>query len=94
MRVVKINANNNGSHENTLLPDKSVVPKGWVEIPSNLDIPESFPFVDLVFENDKLIAMSSREVPHVDPIEEPVSPFDRLEAQVMYTAMMTNTEIT
>lgn len=75
---------------------------GWAVIPEGIKIPETFPFVNVEAENGVVTALTAGVVPP-DPEPEPVPPTtdervaaleaasDRLDAQVTYTAMMTDT---
>lgn len=63
MKIIKIEANENGSHNNqesnAILP---VIPDGWAVIPDDMSIPDSWPFVGI--EAEKI---------SVNPEESPVS---------------------
>lgn len=65
MNIVKIEASANGSHDN--FDGISFVPDGCALIPENIEIPSSFPFVDIeVEEIDGIMTVTSmtrREVP-------------------------------
>lgn len=51
MKIIKIEANENGSHNNqesnAILP---VIPYGWAVIPDDMSIPDSWPFVNITTE--------------------------------------------
>ena len=97
-----------------------IPPEGWVFVPDNIDIPNSFPFVnieiaevkhpenrkvELVFVGDEVVqkekiipAYTQLEVISMTEgeeiiFEQPETPtqLDRIEAQVTYTAMLTDT---
>ena len=71
MRIVKIEAFADGSHANQD-GGVSVCPAGWAEIPSTLEIPESFPYVDIVVEDGVVVQMTARDVP--EPPEAVLTP--------------------
>ena len=50
MWIVKIEANQNGSHNDNNANYISTVPDGWAMIPDGFAVPDSFPFVDLEAE--------------------------------------------
>lgn len=92
MRIIEIAPLENGAHRNQ--DGARVVPAGWAVIPGDMVVPGSFPFVGLEVTDGVVTSITAREVP-----EEPEAPeapevptqLDRVEAQVMYTAMMTDT---
>lgn len=94
MRIIEIAALENGAHRNQS-GDATVVPSGWAVIPEDMEC-ENFPFgavevaeVDGVMTVTKWIA---GEMPEPEPEPEPQpTQLDMIEAQVAYTAMMTDT---
>ena len=91
MQIIKIQANENGSHENARGFSSDRLPTGWARVPDDMDIPDSFPFVDIEVSGGVVTTMTAREVPEKVPVQETRSQLDRIEAQVMYTAMETGT---
>lgn len=96
MQIIKIEAFESGAHANQTINCVIVPPKGWAIVPDDMEIPESFPFVDIEVEQQEdgyfyVAKMTAREVPTPEPIEEQPSQLDIIEAQVTYTAMMTDT---
>ena len=91
MQIIKIEANSNGSHENARGFSSDRLPAGWARVPDDLEIPESFPFVDIEVSGGVVTAMTARKVPERTPVKETPTQLDRIEAQVMYTAMETGT---
>lgn len=91
MQIIKIEANSNGSHENAkgFLADRP--PFGWARVPDDMELPDSYPFVDIEVSGGVVTAMTAREVPEKEPVQETPSQLDRIEAQVMYTALETGT---
>lgn len=61
-QIIEIESLENGGHRNQrgYIED---IPDGWVEIPPDMEIPSSFPFVDLVFEEGVLLELIAREMP-------------------------------
>lgn len=98
---VKIEKNPDGSHE---FQSGGALQDGYAVIPSDMELPSTFPFVNIEVdyvtrpsfdgENDvtrlEVISMTEGEEIYID---EPVyvSQLDMIEAQVAYTAMMTDT---
>jgi hypothetical protein len=73
----------------------SVVPSGWAVIPADMEC-ENFPFGEVeVAEIDGVLTVTKwtpGEMPEPEPAPEPESTqLDIIEAQVTYTAMMTDT---
>jgi hypothetical protein len=72
MRIIEIKALENGAHDNqngTL----SKVPEGWAMIPDTMEIPNTFPFVNIEVENGVVTKMTEGIVPEIDPIPIPES---------------------
>lgn len=92
MKIIEIVALENGAHRNQF-GDIVTVPEGWAVIPEGMEIPNTFPFVDIKVEDGTVVSMTAGTMPEPEPVVEEPSQMDVLEAQVMYTAMMTDTLI-
>lgn len=94
MRIVKIAPLNNGAHQNQT-GSFSTIPEGWAVIPDDM-VTENFPFGELVAEDVEGVMTVTSWTPTEMP-ETPVrskktlTQLDAIEAQVTYTAMMTDT---
>ena len=98
---VKIEKNPDGSHT---FQSGGALESGWAVVPSYIDIPDSFPFVNIEVDTvtrpsidggadiARLEVVSMTEGKEI-AVEMPeyVSQLDIIEAQVTYTAMMTDT---
>lgn len=92
MQIIEIKALENGAHSNQTSGAIKAPPPGWAEIPAGMEIPETFPFVDIEVEGNVVTKMTAGTVPEPDPEPTPESTqLDRIEAQSAYTAMMTDT---
>ena len=94
MRIIEIQAQENGAHRNQTGPF-STIPEGWAVIPDDMET-ESFPFGDVAVEELDGVPTVTAWTPGIVP--EPEAPdapqpsqLDIIEAQVTYTAMMTDT---
>ena len=90
MRIIEIAPLENGAHRNQN-GGLSVVPEGWAIIPDDMTIPGTFPFVNIEVMDGVVTSMTAGTMPEVEPVEEQPSQLDMIEAQVTYTAMMTDT---
>ena len=95
MRLIEIQALENGAHNNQTINSVIPVPEGWAVIPDDM-VCESFPFGEVTVEEVNGVMTVTEwiagEMPVPDPMLEPEpSQLDRIEAQVTYTAMMTDT---
>lgn len=91
MKIIEVRALSNGAHRNQtgVFP---VIPTGWAVIPDDMEIPASFPFVDVVAEGGVVTELLPGETPEESrAVAEVPSQLDQIEAQVTYTAMMTDT---
>ena len=89
MRIVEIQALDNGAHRNQTVSGAVSVPTGWAEIPADVAIPETFPFVDLVVEGNQVVSMTAGVVPDPEPQPEPEpTETEQLRADVDFLAAM------
>lgn len=93
MWIVKLTANPNGSHNNQKADHISEVPDGWAMIPDDFSVPSSFPFVDMEAEEwDGVLTVTNMVGVEVPDAPEPAPTWnEQMEAQITYTAMMTDT---
>ena len=94
MKIIEIVALDNGAHRNQN-GGISVVPEGWAVIPADMETP-NFPFGEVeVSEINGVMTVTKwtpGEMPAPEPVPEPEpTQLDIIEAQVTYTAMMTDT---
>lgn len=93
MTIVEIAALENGAHRNQT-GAFAVIPDGWAAIPVGMIIPETFPFVEVTAESGVVTSLTAGAVPEPEPAPTPEpTQLDRIEAQVAYTALMTDTLI-
>ena len=89
MRIVEIQALDNGAHRNQTVSGAFAVPDGWAEIPADVSIPETFPFVDLEVEGQRVVSMTAGVVPEPEPEPEPEpTETEQLRADVDFLAAM------
>lgn len=101
MNFIEITPKDNGSHNNFSNPDltyETFNESGWAVIPESVGTPETlenFPFGTItVVDVDGVPTVASwvpGEIPETPAYEPPPSQLDKVEAQVTYTAMMTDT---
>ena len=88
MRIVEIQALPNGAHRNQT-GNFSAIPAGWAEIPADVAIPETFPFVGLTVEGNQVVSMTEGVVPAPEPEPEPEpTETEQLRADVDFLAAM------
>lgn len=69
MNIIEIKPLGNGAHRNQESDSIYVVPEGWAIIPEDIEIPDTFPFVNIETKNGFVIAMTPGIVPEpTDPI--------------------------
>lgn len=66
MKYIKIETNENGSHNNQF--GGAFPGEGWAIIPEEMSIPSSFPFVDIEVLENIVVAMEEKEIPSPEPI--------------------------
>lgn len=88
MRIIEIQALPNGAHRNQTTTS-TTIPTGWAEIPADVAIPETFPFVDIQVEGNKVVSMTAGVVPAPEPQPEPEpTETEQLRADVDFLAAM------
>ena len=88
MKLIEIQALDNGAHRNQTTTS-TTIPTGWAEIPADVAIPETFPFVDLVVKDGKVVSMTAGVVPEPEPEPEPEpTETEQLRADVDFLAAM------
>lgn len=70
MKIIEIMPLSNGAHRNQETTSTRV-PDGWAVIPDDMAIPETYPFVDLVVEGQRVVSMTAGVVPDPEPEPEP-----------------------
>lgn len=97
MLIIEIQPQENGAHRNQKPSgDLRTIPEGWAVVPDSITVPDTFPFVDITTEDGVVISMTAGIVPEPELEPEPTpapTQIDRLESQITYTAMMTDTLI-
>ena len=83
MKIIEIKELNNGAHNNQTTNGVIVPPEGWAIIPDDMEIPASFPFVDIEVEQQEdgyfyVTSMTAREVPEPEPEPEAEPTADEL----------------
>lgn len=88
MRIIEIQALDNGAHRNQTTTS-TAIPTGWAEIPADVAIPETFPFVDIQVEGNNVVSMTAGVVPEPEPEPEPEpTETEQLRADVDFLAAM------
>ena len=102
MTIIEIAPLSNGAHRNQTTSSTMIPPEGWAIIPANM-ITENFPFGEVEVSQTEVkgigtVSVVTKWVPGVIPEPEPEpepesepTQLDIIEAQVTYTAMMTDT---
>lgn len=70
MRIIEITALDNGAHRNQSCNLRDV-PDGWAVIPESMDIPDTFPFVNITVEGQTVTSMTAGGVPDPEPAPDP-----------------------
>lgn len=70
MKIIEIAALENGAHKNQIIESNVVPPNGWAVIPDNIELPSTFPFVNLTIdENGNITGVTAGVVPEPEPEE-------------------------
>ena len=88
MIIIEIMPLSNGAHRNQTTTS-TTIPTGWAEIPGDVAIPETFPFVDIQVEGNKVVSMTAVVVSDPEPQPEPEpTETEQLRADVDFLAAM------
>lgn len=88
MRIIELQALDNGAHRNQTTTS-TTIPTGWAEIPADVSIPETFPFVDLAVEGQRVVSMTAVVVPDPEPQPDPEpTETEQLRADVDFLSAM------
>lgn len=90
MHIIEIAALSNGAHrnQNGFIGE---VPEGWAVIPDTIKIPDTYPFVNITVDDGVVTSMTAGTMPEHEEVDAEPTQLDIIEAQVTYTAMMTDT---
>lgn len=75
MQIIEISALPNGAHRNQT-DDFRTIPEGWAVVPEEMEIPETFPFVNIETEDGVVTSMTAGTVPEPEPKPEPTPTLD------------------
>ena len=70
MKIIEIAALDNGAHRNQEGTFRTI-PPGWAIIPNSMEIPDTFPFVDITVDGQTVTSMTAGIVPEPEPEPEP-----------------------
>ncbi len=70
MRIIEIAPLDNGAHRNQS-GGLSTAPEGWAVIPDDMEVPETFPFVDIEVKDGIVVKMTAGTMPEPEPQPEP-----------------------
>ena len=71
MIIIEIKALKNGAHRNQTVMRAVLPPDGWAVIPEDMEIPETFPFINVEATDGVVTAMTAGTVPEPEPKPEP-----------------------
>lgn len=71
MVIIEIKALENGAHRNQTVMGSVPPPDGWAVIPEDMEIPETFPFVNIDAADGVVTAMTAGTVPDPEPAPDP-----------------------
>ena len=75
MLIIEIAAQSNGAHRNQTGTFRTI-PEGWAVVPEGMEIPDTFPFVNLTAEDGVVTSMTAGVVPESEPEPEPEPTID------------------
>lgn len=67
MRIIEIEALENGAHRNQMAFRDVEIPEGWAVIPDDIEIPETFPFVHVYASGKEVTDLTPGIVPPPEP---------------------------
>lgn len=70
MLIIEIQPLENGAHRNQTC-NLNTIPEGWAEVPPEISVPDTFPFVDIEVNGQIVIDMTAGTVPEPESEPEP-----------------------
>lgn len=70
MQIIEITALENGAHRNQTGTFRTI-PDGWAVVPEGMEIPGTFPFVNIEAEDGVVTSMTAGTVPEPEPEPQP-----------------------
>lgn len=71
MKLIEITALDNGAHNNQTSDNQIQIPNGWAVIPDDMEIPNTFPFVNITVDGQTVTSMTDGVVPEPKPAPVP-----------------------
>lgn len=71
MIIIEIAQLENGAHNNQSWFTNYAIPEGWAKIPDGMEVPDTFPFVNITVDGDTVTAMTAGIMPEPQPEPEP-----------------------
>ena len=71
MLIIEIAALENGAHRNDRRDSFKTIPDGWAIVPAEIEVPDTFPFVNIEVEDGVVTSMTVGVVPEPEPEPEP-----------------------
>lgn len=95
MRIIEIEAQENGAHRNQK-GSFSAVPEGWAVIPDDMETP-NFPFGEVTARKKKGVKTVTKwvagTIPESEEPEQPVNAIEQLRADIDYISIMAGVEL-
>ena len=91
LRFIKIEPFDTGSHDNYTTNEDLEQLEGRATIPDDMQIPDTFPFVDIVVKDGVVTKMTPKVMPEQEQF--PVSNIEQIRADIDYIAAMTGVEL-
>lgn len=70
MLIIEIASLDNGAHRNQTGTFRTI-PDGWAIVPAEIEVPDTFPFVNIEVEDGVVTSMTAGVVPEPEPEPEP-----------------------
>lgn len=96
MTIVQIAPQSNGAHANqTTINPLPTIPEGWAVVPEGMEMPSTFPFVDIEVDGQVVTAMTPGVAPEPapEPKREPTAEEDLLAMAVDHEMRLTMLEL-
>lgn len=93
MKIIEIAPLSNGAHRNQT-GQFSTISDGWAQIPDDMPIPETFPFVTLTVDGQTVTGITAGTVPTPAPVPTPDNPeADAMEAVLDHEVRLIQLEL-
>ena len=90
-KFIKIEPFDNGAHDNYTINSELEQTEGWAVIPDDMEVPDTFPFVNIKVKDGIVTEMTPGAVHKAEPL--PVTEMEKIRADIDYLSAIMGVEL-